>query len=104
MTTESKCTGTARTLHEMSEYEMLVYDYDEETALAVTAKAFQRNFPEITREDVKSAVKVHRAMISGKVDVAAERQHMENKAEKATSQILKDLSISSTRLVECAEE
>jgi len=76
----------------MSEYEMLEFDYDEETALSVTTKAFQRNFPDITRDDVKGAVKVHRAMRTGKVDVAAERQRMEDQAQRATAQILQDIS------------
>ncbi|MDP6005419.1 hypothetical protein ACLHT5_04090 [Pseudomonas aeruginosa] len=91
-TQDTDCTGTARTLHEMSEYEMLEFDYDEETALSVTTKAFQRNFPDITRDDVKGAVKVHRAMRTGKVDVAAERQRMEDQAQRATAQILQDIS------------
>lgn len=84
-------TGTARATHELSEYEMLEYDYDEDVALSVTTKAFQRHDPSITREDVRSTVKVVRAARTGKVDVAAERHHMESKAESAVSEILENV-------------
>lgn len=95
-TKDTDCTGTARALHEISEYEMLEFDYDEETALSVTTKAFQRSFPDITRDDVKSTVKVIKAMRTGKVDVAAERQRTEDRAQKATSQIIQDLALMET--------
>jgi len=64
-------TGTARATHELSEYEMLEYDYDEYVALSVTTKAFQHLDPSITREDVCSTVKVVRAARTGNVDIAA---------------------------------
>lgn len=87
-----KCTGTARAMHEISEYEMLEYDYDEETALSVTTKAFQRSFPEITRDDVKSTIKVIRAARSGEVNIAAERNLLEKQAGKAASQMVECIS------------
>jgi hypothetical protein len=87
-----ECTGTARATHEISEYEMLEYDYGEETALSVTTKAFQRSFPDITRDDVKSTIKVIRAARSGEVNIAAERNLMEKQAEKVASQMLECIS------------
>jgi len=92
MAQETDCTGTARTLHELSEYEMLEFDLGAEIALAVTTKAIQLHFPDITRKDVRSTVKVIRALRSGKVDVAAERQRMEDQAARAAAQILSDIS------------
>lgn len=88
----TESTGTARATHELSEYEMLEYDYDEDVALSVTTKAFQRHDPSITREDVRSAVKVVRAARTGGVDVAAERHRMERKAESAVSEILESVA------------
>jgi len=86
------CTGTARATHEMSEYEMLELDYNEGVALSVTTKAFQHRFPEITCDDIKSTVKVIRAARSGKVNVAAERQRMEEHSQKAVLQIMQCIS------------
>ncbi|MDN0089044.1 hypothetical protein QVN42_16960 [Yersinia nurmii] len=84
-------TGTARATHELSEYEMLEYDYDEDVALSVTTRAFQRHDTSITREDVRSTVKVVRAARTGIVDVAAERERMESKAEAAVTEILNNI-------------
>ncbi len=96
MSTDEKkdvdCTGTARATHELSEYEMLEYDYDEDVALSVTTKAFQRCDPSVTREDVKSAVKIVRLARSGGVSVAAEREKMESSANKAARSIIENLS------------
>lgn len=85
-------TGTARATHELSEYEMLEYDYDEDVALSVTTKAFQRHDPSITRDDVRSTVKVVRAARTGKVDVSAERHRMESKAKSTVSKILENVA------------
>lgn len=84
-------TGTARATHELSEYEMLEYDYDEDVALSVTTKAFQRHDPSITREDVRSTVKVVRAARTGNVDIAAERERMESKAKAAVTEMLNSI-------------
>lgn len=84
----SKSTGTARVLHELREYEELENDYDEEVALSITAKAFQKHDPKISRQDLKSAIKVIRAAKTGKVSVARERQIAEEKAKVATIKIL----------------
>lgn len=89
---QQESTGTARATHELSEYEMLEYDYEEEVALSVTTKAFQHHDPSITREDVRSAVKVVRAARTGNVDVAAERQRMESKAESAVNEIMENVA------------
>lgn len=88
----TECTGTARATHELSEYEMLEYDYDEEVALSVTTKAFQQCDPSITREDVRSTVKVIRAARTGNVDVAAERHRMERRVDSAVSEILESVT------------
>jgi len=55
---------------------MLEYDYDEYVALSVTTKAFQHLDPSITREDVRSTVKVVRAARTGNVDIAAKPGQM----------------------------
>lgn len=85
-------TGTARVTHELSEYESLEFDYDEDVALSVTTKTFQRYDSSITRDDVSSTVKVIRAARTGKVNIAAERHSMESKAESAVSKILKNVT------------
>jgi hypothetical protein len=99
MTIENETTGTARTLHEMSEYEMLEYDYGSETALSVTTKAMQRNFPEITRENVEGFVIVTRATRTGDVNIAEERQHMEDQAQRAVDEMLSNVSVNETEIV-----
>jgi len=90
-TKEVDCTGTARATHELSEYEMLESEYDENVALSVTTKAFQRSDPSVTREDVKSAVKIVRLARKGGVSVAAEREQMEIKAKKSVATIVEQL-------------
>jgi hypothetical protein len=89
---ENKCSGTARVLRELSEYVKLEDEYGEDVALTVTTKALQRSFPSIDCEDVRSTVKVIRAMQTGRVDVGMERQRMEDQAEKATVQLLQNIS------------
>ncbi len=86
------CSGTARATHELSEYEMLEYDYGEEAALSVTTKAFQRYDQSITQADVKSTIKVIRAARTGEVSVSAERERFENQAKGAVEGIIQDLS------------
>ena len=70
---------------------MLEFNYDKETAISVTTKAIQRSFPDVNRTHVEGFVIVNRALRSGKVDIAAERQRMEDQAGKAASQILQDV-------------
>lgn len=88
MIENQESTGTARVLHETSKYDELESEYDPETAISVTTKAIQRSFPEITKSNVQGFVKVNRALRSGKVDIAAERLRMENRAEQAATEIL----------------
>lgn len=63
----------------------------EDVALSVTAKAFRRHDPSITREDVRSTVKVVRAARTGNVDIAAEREPMESKAKAAVAEMLNSI-------------
>lgn len=92
MENEQGSTGTARLLHEMSEYEMLEFDYGQDIALAVTTKAFQRHDPNINQRDVEGLVKCARATMAGGVDIAAQRQELEDKAQKAAQQLLEGVT------------
>lgn len=100
MTETTECTGTARALHEASEFDMLEFDYSRETAILVTTKAIQKSFPEITETDVEGFVKVNRALQSGKISIAAERQRMEDQAHKAASQLLKNMGDNEVEVIE----
>lgn len=94
MTEDQDCTGTARGLHEASEFDLLENDYSQETAICVTTKAIQRNFPDITSSDVLGFVKVNRALRSGKVDIAEERERAEEMAKVAATQWVNALAVS----------
>jgi len=92
MRDNDECLGTARVLHEVSEYDKLESEYDEQTAISVTTKAFQRKFPEINQRDVRGLVKCTRALLTGKVDIAAEHRLIENSAAKAAEDLLASAS------------
>jgi len=91
MAEENNSTGTARLLHELTEYDSLVTDYDKETAVSLTTRALQRRDKTITKADTKSAIKVCKALLSGGVDIRAERERAEQGANKAAGEIVSNI-------------
>ncbi len=84
--------GTARLLHEIAEYEELEREYGEAIAISVTTKAAQKADPSIVDRDTRGAVKFVRAVRTGKVCVATERQEVEDRAARAAGELLAAIS------------
>lgn len=84
--------GGARENREWGAQKAVEDEYGPEAALAVTARAVQREFPWVSREAVAGYIQVKPLMMSGKVNVSAERRHMEDLVDRAKSEILKDFA------------
>lgn len=88
---ESDSTGTARLLHELSEYDKLERDIGSEPAIAFTTNSLQRVSKEISREDLISTVKVCRLLSSGKINLARDRKRAEERADAAAAQLIETI-------------
>lgn len=85
--------GTARLLSENRAYEDMKAEYGEDIANGATAKNLQRHGVQVPPEGVGHWNTINRAAFDGKLDVKAERAHMEGLAAEAAATMLGRASI-----------
>jgi hypothetical protein len=88
-----KCSGNARALAQLSECENLFSEYTVATAAEITARACHRGgFTKVKAEHIPLALELIRALRSPNVDVHAEREIAERKAEVACAELISVIS------------
>ena len=85
---KTDCTGTARATHEMSVIMDLEAEYGPEAAVGVATTAIQRSYPQITKPQVAGALAVHKALLSGKVNVEAEKDRVDAMSKLVMPELL----------------
>ena len=74
---KTECTGTARATHEMSVILHLEAKYGPEAAVGIATTAIRESFPQITPTQVEGALIVHKALLTGNVDVEKEKNRVD---------------------------
>lgn len=86
--------GNARALTQLSECEDLFSKYSPTTASEIAARACHRGgFTKVKAETIPDALEFIRALRSPDVDVLAEREYVERKAEAACAELIGAMSL-----------